>query len=704
VYNNLGLKDDTGICVLSTLSSNLGINNDTPIYSVDITGDINFTGDLFRGGDLFSGSRWSCNSTGLYVESNVSIGTSCNAIYGLNVGGDVNFTGTLYNNDIPFQTSRWSCNAEGNFTMSNIGIKTTSKSNFSLDVDGDINFTGTLYNSNVPFQTSRWSSNSNGIYVMSNVGINAPADPTAAVSIGGDIYMTSGFRFKGLQISKSDGSMNNISQQVTNIPGLSNTSNNIFFYNGLLMKGLRLSAGDPLSSQNVMFASSNLQGFVASGSNVTLSIPSSNGVDAFRFVTGSSSNEALTLTGQGRLGIGISTPMASLHVNGGVLVGGQSFVLSNSANPYMVVQNNGVGTALMGLASSTSVFSTDAVAGDYIIKTFTGGRVILQSSNAGSAICINTNNNVGIRNTGALYPLDVNGDVNFTGTLRKNGVAVKDAQWSNLQSNVFIMGSNVVVGGSNALNNFHVQGGMYVSGNVGLGVPGASIQLDLSTDSARKLTTTAWLTGSDMRVKKNIMDADLDICYSNVKNLSLRRFEWDSNYYPHVQDRTAIGWIAQEVEQVFPHAIVETNDFGFVDFKNLNTDQLVKCMYGALKKCIGMLEKNYTDFVCPSDIVFDGPAVVGFDKDGKLVDKFSLAMSFGISSGGNHVVSSGKIPLKLVPNCEIGNYIIPCVGQDDSIEYYSIGDLRVSFGEYKLAVGKVIGIIGDKIEVLVKVA
>jgi hypothetical protein len=33
-----------------------------------------------------------------------------------------------------------------------------------------------------------------------------------------------------------------------------------------------------------------------------------------------------------------------------------------------------------------------------------------------------------------------------------------------------------------------------------------------------------WISGSDSRVKNNIVDADLEIYYSNIKNLKLRNF------------------------------------------------------------------------------------------------------------------------------------------------------------------------------------
>lgn len=127
-------------------------------------------------------------------------------------------------------------------------------------------------------------------------------------------------------------------------------------------------------------------------------------------------------------------------------------------------------------------------------------------------------------------------------------------------------------------------------GFVGIGKT-PSTQLDLSTDSARKLTTTTWSTGSDARVKQNIEQADLDMCYSNIKSINLRRFEWNPTFYPTVDDRHAIGFIAQEVEGVFPKSVTKLNDHGFEDFRNLDCDQIYKTMFGALQKCMEKLEQ-----------------------------------------------------------------------------------------------------------------
>jgi alpha-tubulin suppressor-like RCC1 family protein len=116
-----------------------------------------------------------------------------------------------------------------------------------------------------------------------------------------------------------------------------------------------------------------------------------------------------------------------------------------------------------------------------------------------------------------------------------------------------------------------------------LGLSAPTYQLDLSTDKARKLSTTTWTTGSDRRIKSDIQSANLVRCVDIVDSLDLKYFKWN---IPSVNptDSHSLGWIAQDVKQFFPNSVRLTQDYGFDDFHNLDSDQLIKTMYGALKK------------------------------------------------------------------------------------------------------------------------
>ena len=66
---------------------------------------------------------------------------------------------------------------------------------------------------------------------------------------------------------------------------------------------------------------------------------------------------------------------------------------------------------------------------------------------------------------------------------------------------------------------------------VGLGVTPTSYQLQLSTDNAYKSTSATWATGSDERLKEDIVDADLNTCYDHVKNLKLKYYKWKEDMF-----------------------------------------------------------------------------------------------------------------------------------------------------------------------------
>jgi hypothetical protein len=111
-------------------------------------------------------------------------------------------------------------------------------------------------------------------------------------------------------------------------------------------------------------------------------------------------------------------------------------------------------------------------------------------------------------------------------------------------------------------------------------------------------STGQWLSGSDNRVKNNIIDADLEICYNNIKKLKLKNFQWNDDYTKqnNLKDANVIGFISQEVKPIFPKSIFESNSWGYDDFMDLNCDQIYKSMYGALQYTIEKLEKLTQEF------------------------------------------------------------------------------------------------------------
>ncbi|MBT9168957.1 MAG: hypothetical protein DDT19_02309 [Syntrophomonadaceae bacterium] len=93
--------------------------------------------------------------------------------------------------------------------------------------------------------------------------------------------------------------------------------------------------------------------------------------------------------------------------------------------------------------------------------------------------------------------------------------------------------------------------------NIGIGTTAPTHQLQLSTDSAGKPGTNTWTIVSDKRLKKSIEPANLDLCYNAVKNIPLSFYRWRDDVYSveQVRDRGMLGWIADDVEKVYPKAV-----------------------------------------------------------------------------------------------------------------------------------------------------
>lgn len=133
---------------------------------------------------------------------------------------------------------------------------------------------------------------------------------------------------------------------------------------------------------------------------------------------------------------------------------------------------------------------------------------------------------------------------------------------------------------------------------------------------------------SDRRIKKNIETANLNMCYSTMRSLPLKFFEWNfpiistlvstfstileldenastlsevvSTFFistytsTDVQDKRSLGYIAQDVEEIFPKSIFKVDQYGYDDFKGLDTDQIVKMHYGATQKTMEIIDTQST--------------------------------------------------------------------------------------------------------------
>lgn len=115
--------------------------------------------------------------------------------------------------------------------------------------------------------------------------------------------------------------------------------------------------------------------------------------------------------------------------------------------------------------------------------------------------------------------------------------------------------------------------------------------LDIDVGDARKPTGTAWVTVSDRRIKEGISNPDIKVLNEQISSLRLVSYNWTESYRSTLRlgVNAVLGFISQEVEQVFPDSVYEKNEYGFSNFKSLDTDQLYKAKFGVTQDLLNRL-------------------------------------------------------------------------------------------------------------------
>jgi hypothetical protein len=325
-----------------------------------------------------------------------------------------------------------------------------------------------------------------------------------------------------------------------------------------------------------------------------------------------SSGYAFLQSKAGFLGVDTSNPAYTLDVAGDINLTGRVF--QNGA-VFSSWKSNADGNYL----TSNAAFLGPATATDVLVLynsngTFGSNMAFTLSNPTGATSIYNTSNLVGVNQPNPAYTVDVNGDINFSGSLFQNG-AVFSAFRSNvygnyITSNVAFLGpatpsdvlvvytsnttygSNMAMSFSNdttkaswycgapnflGLNNatpvhmldvggdVHATGAITTPAQIGVGTANPGYPIDVETNSngvsiycTSKVMASEFTVYSDRRIKTDITPADAPGYLDALTRLSVCQFSYLDPASKGAGSR--IGFIAQEVEAVLPSCVSPTTD------------------------------------------------------------------------------------------------------------------------------------------------
>ncbi len=268
---------------------------------------------------------------------------------------------------------------------------------------------------------------------------------------------------------------------------------------------------------------------------------------------GTANGYRMTINETGNIGIGTTTPINKLDVEGGAVIGTNYSGTSTAPSNGLLVE----GSVGIGLTTVTSGTKLEITGGD------------LRISDSFPFITLNastTTNNSGF---------------NFI----EAGTSKAYIYYNGINDEIWL--SNSSGGGSKHLV-------VSTTGNVGIKQTAATNTLEVN-GSASKTVAGSWLANSDRRIKTDILDIDNSL--ELIKKLRPVKFKYTDEWmakHPSIKNQYYYNFIAQEFQQVFPEAVQGSGEYLDGDKKEVLQIDTYNAEIVAIKAVQELLKKIET--------------------------------------------------------------------------------------------------------------
>jgi len=246
-----------------------------------------------------------------------------------------------------------------------------------------------------------------------------------------------------------------------------------------------------------------------------------------------------------RLGIGTASPSTQLEINGQIKITGGT----PGTGQVLTCDANGLAT----WETPTTGGLSGSGAGSRV--TFWSGANVITSSSG--FVYDPSNIRLGIGTGSPNVPLHVTGGTDASPSSGTGYMVIGNITTTNVvfDDNEILARNNGVV----STLSLNANGGNVIingsgSGMVGIGTNGPSFQLELSTNSAAKPTSSAWTVSSDARLKKDVSDFNDGL--NIIKKIHPVWFNYNGKAGMPLEER-GVGTIAQEIQKIAPYMIKE---------------------------------------------------------------------------------------------------------------------------------------------------